>query len=77
MQDFLAGCNGLLRELTVNQTADAVTGDGGFMQPPTGGGQLPEDGTPFPVCQGKDIDYNFVNEMIDGKAMQQFKTFLV
>ncbi|WP_303186185.1 hypothetical protein [Phocaeicola coprocola] len=77
MQDFLAGCNGLSRGFTVNQTADAVTGHGGFMQLPTCGGQLLENGPSSSVCQRKDIDYNFVNEMIDGKAMQQFKTFLV
>ena len=77
LQDFLAGCNGLSRGFTVNQTADAITGHGGFMQSPTCGGQLLENGTPSSVCQGKDIYYNFVNEMIDGKAMQQFKTFLV
>ena len=77
MRDFLAGCNGLSRGFTVNQTADAVTGYDGFMQLPTGDGQPLENGSPFPVCQGKDIDYDFVNKMVNGKPVQQFEALLV
>ncbi|EXY85898.1 hypothetical protein M079_0902 [Bacteroides fragilis str. 3996 N(B) 6] len=52
-------------------------GHDGSVQLPTDGRQLLENGNPFPVCQGKDIDYNFVNEVVDGKPVQQFETFLV
>ena len=73
----LALCNGLLRDFPVDEPADSVAEYGRFIRLPTAGGKLLQVGNASSGCQRKDINDYFIDEMIDGKSVKQFKTFPV
>lgn len=77
MQDFLAGCNGLSRGFAVNDTGNPVFESYCPVELPAASGELLQAEDTFPVCQGKDIDYSFVNKVVDGQSVQQTEAFPV
>ena len=46
------------------------------MEFPAGSGELLQVGDAFSVCQGKDINHNFVDKVVNGQPMQQAEAFL-
>ncbi|SHF09755.1 hypothetical protein SAMN05444349_11157 [Bacteroides faecichinchillae] len=46
------------------------------MEFPAVGRELLQAGDAFPICQGKDINHNFVDKVVDGQPMQQTEAFL-
>lgn len=47
------------------------------MEFPAAHGELLQAGEAFPVCQGKDINHDFIDKVVDGQPVQQAKAFLV
>ena len=45
------------------------------MEFPAAHGELLQAGEAFPVCQGKDINHDFVNKVVDGQPVQQTDVF--
>ena len=47
------------------------------MEFPAANGELLQVGDAFPVCQGKNINHDFVDKVVDGQPMQQAEAFPV
>ena len=76
MRDSFAGCNGLSRGFAVNDTGNPVFKSFRPIEFPAVGRELLQAGDAFPICQGKDINHNFVDKVVDGQPMQQTEAFL-
>ena len=77
MRDFLAGCNGLSRGFTVNKAADAVRECSCFMQLPLTGRKNLLYGNATAGGKRKQINDQFVHEIVVEKPPEQFHRFRV
>lgn len=75
MRDFLAGCNGLSRGFTVNKAANAVGKGSGVMQPPLQSGKNVLYGNSPAGGNGKQVNDEFVHEVVEEKSPEQFQRF--
>lgn len=69
LQDFLAGCNGLSRGFAINETDNPVFESNCPVKFPTIDRKSMQAVRTVACCQRKNVDDDFVNEVVDGKPV--------